>query len=131
MSAHPIILDANGDQIADLFTTTKTSDTTERVIYLFSSNRSEVPTAVNLDSEASSSESETLMPLRVPHSNAFVDLNTDGNADLFVTGESAFELWEDVGGRKESHFKLHKSISYPHCDAAKVISKLQDNLEAF
>ena len=32
---------------------------------------------------------------RNPHSNAFVDLNDDGNADILVTTEDGFELWEN------------------------------------
>ncbi len=31
-----------------------------------------------------------------PHSNAFVDMNGDGNADIFViNSDNTFELWEN------------------------------------
>ncbi len=60
-------------------------------------------------------EGNVTEPFRFPHSNAFVDLNADGNADLFVTGERAFHLWKDVGSHSAVHFEKHLSVEYPKC----------------
>ena len=53
--------------------------------------------------------------LRFPHSNAFIDLDADGNADILVTGKKAFHLWQDVGDKQVEHFRKHKSVTYPQC----------------
>ena len=44
-------------------------------------------------------------PFKVPHSNSFVDVNADGNADIFVTAADAIELWTNQGENNAgSHF---------------------------
>ncbi len=108
MSGQPLIVDGNGDAIADIFG--RASDGAWG-IWIFNEHRS-YPEFVKL-TEASAPE------FRNPHSNAFVDLNSDGNADIFVTTEGNFELWKDVGHKSEKHFELHKKVPVPQCDASK------------
>ena len=52
---------------------------------------------------------------KFPHSNAFVDINNDGNADILVTTEDDFELWINQGGKTQANqnFVLNKSIPLP------------------
>ncbi|KAM4596896.1 T-cell immunomodulatory protein [Fundulus diaphanus] len=81
----PLVMDFNGDMIPDVFGVT-TSPKTE-VCYL--TNR--VPKCQNA--------LNSLVRMRIPHSNAFIDLNKDFTADLFLTTEDGrFETWLNKDG---------------------------------
>ncbi|XP_028297463.1 T-cell immunomodulatory protein [Gouania willdenowi] len=81
----PLVMDFNGDMIPDIFGTT--SPTVTEVCYL--TNR------IPVWQKALSSP----VSLRIPHSNAFIDLNKDFTADLFLTTTGpAFETWINKGG---------------------------------
>ncbi len=107
MSSHPLIIDSNGDYIADIFGEPFNKTKSSRAIWQFSSSRNVIPEEIYLTSD------KELGKMRRPHSNAFVDLDGDGNADLFVTTEDGFELWKNNGGEGKSEFSLHKTILYP------------------
>ncbi|XP_030620902.1 T-cell immunomodulatory protein [Chanos chanos] len=80
----PLIMDFNGDMIPDIFGVV--GDLTE-VCYL--TDRKEKCEKA-LDSNAE---------IRVPHSNAFIDLNKDFTADLFLTTvQNKFETWINKDG---------------------------------
>ncbi|XP_040897920.1 T-cell immunomodulatory protein [Toxotes jaculatrix] len=81
----PLVMDFNGDMIPDVFGVTNQMNT--EVCYL--TNR--IPVWRNgLSSPVN---------MRIPHSNAFIDLNKDFTADLFLTTESpAFETWISKDG---------------------------------
>ena len=46
------------------------------------------------------------------HSNSYVDLDGDGNADIIVTTEKHFEIWHNAG-QKELNFVHSKSVKLP------------------
>ncbi len=46
-------------------------------------------------------------PLRFPHSNAYIDLNGDGNADILATGEKHFHLWKSGASKTENYFRKY------------------------
>lgn len=48
--------------------------------------------------------------LTVPHSHAYLDLNNDFTADLFITTEDHFEVWH---GRETEGFVFGKKIALP------------------
>ncbi|XP_070698518.1 T-cell immunomodulatory protein [Pempheris klunzingeri] len=81
----PLIMDFNGDMIPDIFGVTEQSST--EVCYL--TNRSPV----------CHSASNLPVGMRIPHSHAFIDLNKDFTADLFLTTEGpTFETWISKDG---------------------------------
>ncbi|XP_034057165.1 T-cell immunomodulatory protein [Gymnodraco acuticeps] len=80
----PLVMDFNGDMIPDIFGVT---NTVTEVCYV--TNR--IPVWRNALSLA--------VNMRIPHSNAFIDLNKDLTADLFLTTEGpAFETWINKDG---------------------------------
>ncbi|XP_073320958.1 T-cell immunomodulatory protein [Pagrus major] len=82
----PLVMDFNGDMIPDIFGTTNTPST--EVCYL--TNREQ-----KCENALSSS-----VKMRIPHSNAFIDLNKDFTADLFLTTEGPkFETWINKDGK--------------------------------
>ncbi|XP_039987042.1 T-cell immunomodulatory protein [Xiphias gladius] len=81
----PLVMDFNGDMIPDIFG--NTNKTYTEVCYL--TNR--IPVWRNALSSA--------VNMRIPHSNAFIDLNKDFTADLFLTTQGpAFETWISEDG---------------------------------
>ncbi|XP_028258000.1 T-cell immunomodulatory protein [Parambassis ranga] len=81
----PLIMDFNGDMIPDIFGVT--DSLLPEVCYL--TNR------IQMWQNALSSP----VKMHIPHSNAFIDLNKDFTADLFLTTEGpAFETWINKGG---------------------------------
>ncbi|XP_072320766.1 T-cell immunomodulatory protein [Eucyclogobius newberryi] len=82
----PLVMDFNGDMIPDIFGVTTSSSMSE-VCYLTKKTQ-EWKSALS-----------SLVELRKPHSNAFIDLNKDFTADLFLTTEGlAFETWISKNG---------------------------------
>ncbi|XP_062845838.1 T-cell immunomodulatory protein isoform X2 [Trichomycterus rosablanca] len=83
----PLVMDFNGDMIPDIFGVVE--DSTE---VCFLRNRK-----LRCDKALGSSTK-----LRVPHSNAFIDLNRDFTADLFLSLQSGsefeFETWINADG---------------------------------
>ncbi|KAF1392394.1 hypothetical protein PFLUV_G00027400 [Perca fluviatilis] len=81
----PLVMDFNGDMIPDIFGVVNPPFT--EVCYL--TNR--IPVWRNALSSS--------VNMRVPHSNAFIDLNKDFTADLFLTTEGPrFEFWISKDG---------------------------------
>jgi len=87
MKNQPLVLDYNHDMIVDLF---GEDETGKRIFLLFSANRTETPSRVNMTQPEDVKEHD---PLRAPHSHAFLDLNGDDATDLFLSTEVGFELW--------------------------------------
>ncbi|XP_028812892.1 T-cell immunomodulatory protein [Denticeps clupeoides] len=80
----PLVMDFNGDMIPDIFGAVK--DATE-VCYL---TQRKVVCQEALGSR---------VDMRIPHSNAFIDLNKDFTADLFLTTNGpGFETWINKEG---------------------------------
>ncbi|PVD20880.1 hypothetical protein C0Q70_19043 [Pomacea canaliculata] len=101
----PSIIDANGDMIPDLVGETYTGS---RVFFVFSTNRTYHTLEVR-----NSTSSNSLDPLRVPQSSAFVDFNGDLVPDLCLVSEKdkriAFEIWT----AKNGIFEWNKTIASP------------------
>ncbi|XP_008290227.1 T-cell immunomodulatory protein, partial [Stegastes partitus] len=92
----PLVMDFNGDMIPDIFGVTNPHST--EVCYL--TNR----VAVWKNGLSST------VNMRIPHSNAFIDLNKDFTADLFLTTEdSKFETWIN----KDGNFTKAEVLSEP------------------
>uniref|UniRef100_A0AAX7VSE5 T-cell immunomodulatory protein TIP C2 domain-containing protein n=1 Tax=Astatotilapia calliptera TaxID=8154 RepID=A0AAX7VSE5_ASTCA len=85
-SDQPLVMDFNGDMIPDVFGVISSSSSV--VCYL--TKRTEVCSkALSLTGA-----------MRMPHSNAFIDLNKDFTADLFLTmkNDQMFETWINKDG---------------------------------
>ncbi|XP_072374296.1 T-cell immunomodulatory protein [Scyliorhinus torazame] len=85
----PLVLDFNGDMIPDVFGTTK-GNTRPQICSLIGRNQTWYSA---LDND---------MQMYVPQSHAFIDLNKDFTADLFLTTKKPdgihFEIWENKDG---------------------------------
>lgn len=84
----PLIMDFNGDLIPDIFGVPSGS---QKPLIIFGGDLS------------ANTSLETKSEMIVPHSHAFIDLNGDFTADLFLTTVSAskevqFETWKNEGG---------------------------------
>ena len=97
----PLMLDYNGDMIADLF---GEDENKARSFWLFNSKRT-APEAVPMTQPGN----VALKPLRVPSSHGFIDLDGDLAADLFVTADGQFEIWTNT----EDGFILSDTIPIP------------------
>ncbi|XP_057709590.1 T-cell immunomodulatory protein [Corythoichthys intestinalis] len=81
----PLVMDFNGDMIPDIFGVTDQSTT-------------EFCSLTERDPVCQSALSSPIN-MRIPHANAFIDLNKDLTADLFLTTEGPkFETWISKGG---------------------------------
>ncbi|XP_064779949.1 T-cell immunomodulatory protein-like isoform X2 [Oncorhynchus masou masou] len=84
----PLIMDFNGDMIPDIFGIS--ADFSTEVCYLTGRNAVWQPAL------------SSPVKIRIPHSNAFIDLNKDFTADLFLTTQVGnglgFETWINKDG---------------------------------
>ncbi|XP_059369851.1 T-cell immunomodulatory protein-like isoform X2 [Carassius carassius] len=90
----PLVMDFNGDMIPDIFGSVGVSS---QVCYL-RSRQEKCETALNLE-----------VKMHVPHSNAFIDLNKDFAADLFLTTVDGYETWIN----KDGNFTQTLSVKKP------------------
>ena len=61
--------------------------------------------------------------MRKTHSNSFVDLDKDGNADIIVTTDFHFELWHDAGKKEEN------GTTFIHAKNVKLPKECGENLK--
>ncbi|XP_018318815.1 T-cell immunomodulatory protein [Agrilus planipennis] len=106
----PLALDYNEDMIIDLFGVDKDG---KRAFWIFDSVR-----GVPFREEMAMERHFNLSELSRPHAHAFLDLNNDFRADLFITSKTEFEIWYGEGKRK---FAFNHTI--PHPKHAKVIGQ--------
>nr|CAG4649201.1 EOG090X03KG [Scapholeberis mucronata] len=99
---HPLVLDYNGDMISDLFALDPDG---LRTFWIFNSSR-------QIDHQFVMHSNNTL---RLPHSHAYVDVDGDMSTDLFLTGETSFEVWHLNGSGDAT---LTQRIPLPVQDAA-------------
>ena len=83
MSGQPLVMDYNGDMIPDLF---GEDENKTRMFWVFGPKR-DPPTLVPVVKEGN------LTALMLPSSHAFIDLNDDLAADLWVTAKEQYEVW--------------------------------------
>ncbi|CAL4059572.1 unnamed protein product [Meganyctiphanes norvegica] len=100
MNTQPLILDYNGDMISDIF---GEDDNGLRNFWTFHNNAVTSPTKIPMLNESN-------VPLRLPSSNAFIDLDNDLGADIWITTDKAFEVWTLNNGA----WRLNETIEYPH-----------------
>ncbi|XP_055063724.2 T-cell immunomodulatory protein [Misgurnus anguillicaudatus] len=79
----PLVMDFNGDMIPDIFG----ADGQSTVVCYLTERKQKCEKALGSN-----------VNMRVPHSNAFIDLNKDFTADLFLTTDSGFETWINKDG---------------------------------
>ncbi|XP_069705707.1 T-cell immunomodulatory protein isoform X2 [Periplaneta americana] len=82
----PLVLDFNHDMIVDLFGEDEHGN---RTVWVSNANRTGkvTPYPMNFTDDVQK------VPLRLPHSHAFLDLNGDFSPDLFLSTEKGFEIW--------------------------------------
>lgn len=97
----PVALDYNKDMIIDLFGLDVQKS---RTFWVFNSER-KTPNITKMIPPHDSN-----VPLSVPHAHAYLDLNNDFTADLFVTTNEHFEIWH---GLEEEGFVFDRKISLP------------------
>lgn len=103
MTGEPVALDYNRDMIIDLFGLDTNS---KRTFWVFNKER-QPPTSIPM-----ALPSGDPSKLRNPHSHAYLDLNNDFMADLFLTTEEHFEIWRGV--KTAENFVYHDKIELPY-----------------
>ncbi|KAK9873139.1 hypothetical protein WA026_021374 [Henosepilachna vigintioctopunctata] len=101
MIGQPLAIDYNQDMILDLFGVNLTH---RRIFWVFSGDRSK-PREVPMEDNVNRPQ------LKKPHSHAFLDLNHDYTADLFITTKNDFEIW--LASEYEQKFIFNKTIPLP------------------
>lgn len=101
-TGQPLAIDYNKDMIIDLF---GLDENKARSFWVFNGNGTFVKKPMR---EVDGFKNVT----RYPHSHAFLDLNDDDLADLYITTEENFEIWY---GNKESleGYSPNKTIPFP------------------
>lgn len=102
MRGEPVALDYNRDMIIDLF---GYSEDDHRTFWLFEKERN-VPRTIPMEHPSGKKAPE----LSIPHAHAYLDLNNDFTADLFVSTKSGFEIWY---GRDREGFNYSQTIALP------------------
>lgn len=111
MRGEPVALDYNQDMIIDLF---GYSEQKERTFWIFNKGRV-APSRIKMDPPH-----EHAGELSIPHSHAYLDLNGDFNADLFVSTRNGFEIWH---GLERHGFNYSRTVKLPLADDRGVIGQ--------
>ncbi|EDV97351.1 T-cell immunomodulatory protein [Drosophila grimshawi] len=98
-------LDFNRDMIIDLYGLNETNDT--RCFWIFN-NKREPPQAVH---QAMPTGGNT-QTLTIPNANAYLDLNGDYLADLFLQTKTGYEIWYGVNEPDGENFSYQHTITY-------------------
>jgi len=106
--SEPLVFDYDGDYTADILTTDTDGN---RIVYTFSGEARSKP--VENTTLPSATGDEKPVKIKAQHSNAHIDLNGDGAADLFLTTEKGIELYENTKPRGEPGYSFHSSIPWP------------------
>lgn len=99
----PLAIDYNRDMIIDLFGTDDPKEK-EKKYWIFKSDRKS-PDIKHMIDPGTNSKLKTL------HANAYLDMNKDFTADLFVHTDRAFEVWNGIEEKSEG-FVFEKSIPF-------------------
>lgn len=111
LRGEPVALDYNHDMIIDLFGLNAT--TGERTFWLFGSDRRRGPRAVPMRLPAN----HDMDALSVPHAHAYLDLNGDFLADLFLTTATHFEVWHGRKGHRDANADATTTPTLADADA--------------
>ncbi|KAF7276132.1 hypothetical protein GWI33_010889 [Rhynchophorus ferrugineus] len=102
MIGQPLAMDYNQDMIIDLFGQDKRK---HRMFWVFNIDRSP-PIPISME------DNNSWEMLSRPHANAFLDLNHDSMADLFITTNNHFEIW--LGRQSDPKFYFKNLIAHPN-----------------
>lgn len=113
MIGQPLAMDYNQDMIIDLFGQDKEK---KRMFWIFNKDRGP-PHAQPME------DNNSRVELSRPHAHAYLDLNHDYMADLFITTPNHFEIWlgKQTRGENEPKFAYNNTIKHP--DNAKIIGQ--------
>ena len=122
MKAQPIVVMYNSDYTADLFgskatdsNSTEDSNVEERGFWVFKQGQREMlPDFVPLEPDTNATYPLIKQPY---HSNAFIDVNHDGNADLVIFNDNnVLEIWTNVPVDEKTNqsFEHHINIDIPN-----------------
>lgn len=100
MLGEPVALDYNKDMIIDLF---GLSTKKERTFWIFNRERKK-PWHILMNSTDHDTE------LQIPHAHAYLDLNDDFTADLFIQTKTGFEVWH---GLEQEGFNYSHDVNLP------------------
>lgn len=100
----PVALDYNKDMIIDLFGLQHNN--TDRTFWVFNKERL-APTVTKM---IVPKHIATDSALSIPHAHAYLDLNNDFTADLFISAENHFEVWH---GLEHDGFEFSKQVKLP------------------
>lgn len=100
MIGEPVALDYNSDMIIDLFGLNKDNI---RTFWIFNDTR-QAPHEIFMELPSD----KNLSQLLVPHSHAYLDLNNDFTADLFLATENGFEIWHGSEGEEGFKYSDHR-----------------------
>lgn len=100
LKSQPLVMDVNGDMIPDLFGEDENGN---RTFWIFGPKGPPRPELIVAP------DPEPLPHLKLPSSHAFIDLDSDLAADLWITAEGQFEIWSSIDGK----YSLNKTISVP------------------
>ena len=115
MSTQPIVVLANGDYTADLFgsRTVNDSKVEEKGVWIFETGQRTVrPKFVPFPNNSAPIK-------RQFHSNAFIDVNQDGNSDILVlNNNNVLEVWKNLGskGTGDLNFEHAKNVTIINSD---------------
>jgi len=115
LMSEPLVFDYDGDYTADLLTTDSNNT---RIVYNFRMHHREVaPTKIVLPAPDQPPEQ-----FKAQHSNAYIDLNDDGAADLFITTQEGIEMYENLltKDKDSATYRFHKKIHWPANDKCTV-----------
>lgn len=101
LNGEPLALDYNKDMIIDLFGLTSDN---QRTFWIFNKER-EIPTTIIMKPNTRQYEMQS------PHAHAYLDLNKDFTADLFITTKEGFEIW--YGYEHAEGFTYNQTIKLP------------------
>lgn len=97
----PVALDYNKDMIIDLFGLSKSG---KRTFWIFKNDRTS-PERIHMNMTDGNNNK-----LKVPHAHAYLDVNDDFTADLFVSTETGFEIWY---GLEKEGFNYSHDVNLP------------------
>ncbi|EDW85423.1 uncharacterized protein Dwil_GK10513 [Drosophila willistoni] len=98
-------LDFNRDMIIDLYGLDATQQAEKRSFWIFNGTRD----AFTLVDQAAPTSFPKSTSISIPNANAYLDLNGDYLADLFVQNKAAYEIWY---GTNDNNFGYQYTIKY-------------------
>ncbi|MCL4121290.1 UNVERIFIED_CONTAM: hypothetical protein GTU68_049804 [Idotea baltica] len=103
LKSQPLLMDYNGDMISDLFGEGADGN---RSFWIFNEGRTK-PFRIPME-QSDPSASTTFPPIKKSGGHAFVDIDEDLAADIWVSTETQFEFWPSI-----DDFQSYEVIEHP------------------